>query len=133
MAHTSEVEASQLVEYLTEIECVAEDILTSRREIIDLDRQRNRTREAIRALQKLKDGEKTWMCAGRMFLKMENKNAIKMLNKDFDELDKEIGLARTSLRPKVNKLRDLEKKDELKGFDLCPLTPEERKSVENLI
>lgn len=52
---------------------------------------------------------------------------------DFDELDKEIGLARTSLRPKVNKLRDLEKKDELKGFDLCPLTPEERKSVENLI
>lgn len=48
MAHTSEVEASQLVEYLTEIECVAEDILTSRREIIDLDRQRNKTREAIR-------------------------------------------------------------------------------------
>lgn len=35
----------------------------------------------FRELQKLKEDEKTWMCAGRMFLKMEKKNAIKMLNK----------------------------------------------------
>ncbi|CAG5114638.1 unnamed protein product [Candidula unifasciata] len=133
MSQTSATEASQLVEYLTEIECVAEDILTSRREIIDLDRQRNKTREAIRALQQVKEDEKTWMCAGRMFLKMDKEKAVTILNKDYDELDKEIGLARANLRPKVNKLRDLEKKDELKGFDLCPLTPEERKSVENLL
>uniref|UniRef100_A0A0B6Y0Y3 p53 and DNA damage-regulated protein 1 n=1 Tax=Arion vulgaris TaxID=1028688 RepID=A0A0B6Y0Y3_9EUPU len=133
MTTESSDETSRLLEYLTDIECVAEDILSSHREIIALDRQRNKTREAIRALQTVKDGQKTWMCAGKMFLKIEKKKAINILNKDFEELDKEIGTSRKNLRPKVNKLRDLEKKDELKGFDLCPLTPEERKSVEGLL
>uniref|UniRef100_A0A0B6XZI1 Uncharacterized protein n=1 Tax=Arion vulgaris TaxID=1028688 RepID=A0A0B6XZI1_9EUPU len=81
MTTESSDETSRLLEYLTDIECVAEDILSSHREIIALDRQRNKTREAIRALQTVKDGQKTWMCAGKMFLKIEKKKAINILNK----------------------------------------------------
>ncbi|XP_005109237.1 p53 and DNA damage-regulated protein 1 [Aplysia californica] len=129
----SSIEASDLLKYLTEIEMVAEDVLSSRREIIDLDRQRNKTREAVRALQKDKHRDKTWLCAGNMFLKVEKSKAISTLTKDYDELDAEINKVRSGLRPKVNKLRDLEKKEDLKGFDLDPLTPDEKRSVESLL
>ena len=42
------VEADKVLSHLAEIEVVAEEILSTRREIIDMDRQRNKTREAIR-------------------------------------------------------------------------------------
>ncbi|KAH9504043.1 p53 and DNA damage-regulated protein 1 [Bulinus truncatus] len=123
----------QLLDYVIEIEGVAEDILADRREIIDLDKQRNKTREAVRALQKDKSETKAWLCAGNMFIKVEKNKALKMLNKDFDVLDNEISKVRAALKPKVNKLRDLEKKDDLKGFNLSPLTSSELKSVESLL
>uniref|UniRef100_A0A2C9KBH8 Uncharacterized protein n=2 Tax=Biomphalaria glabrata TaxID=6526 RepID=A0A2C9KBH8_BIOGL len=124
---------SQLLDYVIELEGVAEEILADRREIIDLDRQRNKTREAVRALQKNKSNTKTWLCAGNMFIKVETKKAINMLNKDFDVIENEISKLRSTLKPKVNKLRDLEKKDDLKGFNLSPLTPSELNSVESLL
>ncbi|GFR78962.1 p53 and DNA damage-regulated protein 1-like [Elysia marginata] len=127
------VEAGRILSHLAEIEVVAEEILSTRREIIDLDKQRNKTREAMRALQKEKKDNKVWLCTGNMFLKVENSKAVKMLSKDFEVLDAEVSKSRATLKPQVNKLRDLERKDELKGFNLVALTPEERKSVENLI
>ena len=42
------IEAKDLLLHLTEIEVLAEEILSNRREIIDLDRQKNKTREAVR-------------------------------------------------------------------------------------
>ncbi|KAK0049187.1 p53 and DNA damage-regulated protein 1-like isoform X2, partial [Biomphalaria pfeifferi] len=51
----------------------------------------------------------------------------------FDVIENEISKLRSTLKPKVNKLRDLEKKDDLKGFNLSPLTPSELKSVESLL
>jgi len=126
-------DSSQLLKHLTDIEIVAEDVLAKRREIIDLDRQKNKTREAIRALQKDKQGDKIWLCAGKMFLKVEKNKAIKSLDEDHIELEKEINSARAELKPKVSKLRDLEKKEDLKGFHLNPLTKEEKKSVESLL
>ncbi|KAK3782369.1 hypothetical protein RRG08_027917 [Elysia crispata] len=127
------VEADKVLSHLAEIEVVAEEILSTRREIIDMDRQRNKTREAIRALQKQKKEDKVWLCNGNMFLKVENAKAVKMLSKDFEVLDTEVSSSRARLKPQVKKLRDLEMKDELKGFGLVALTPEERKSVENLL
>ncbi|RUS90091.1 hypothetical protein EGW08_002133 [Elysia chlorotica] len=127
------VEAGRVLSHLAEIEVVAEEILSTRREIIDMDRQRNKTREAIRALQNQKKEDKVWLCNGNMFLKVENAKAVKMLSKDFEALDTEVSSSRARLKPQVKKLRDLEMKDELKGFGLVALTPEERKSVENLL
>lgn len=40
------------------------------------------------------------------------------------ELDKEISELRDKLKEQVKKLRDLEGKPELKGFDLKPITKE---------
>lgn len=52
---------------------------------------------------------------------------------DFDELDKEIVEVRQHLKPKVNKLRDLEDKDAAKGFQLNPLSREEMKAIDSLL
>ena len=129
----SPVLAPELLTHLTEIEIVAEDILSSRREIIDLDRQKNKTREAVRALQKDSESKKVWLCAGKMFLKVDKGKAIKTLSKDYDELDTEINKVRSDLKPKVSKLRDLENKEDLKGFNLAPLSQEEKRSVDSLL
>ena len=41
-----------MLELLTDLERCAEEILSSKQEIVDLDRKRNSNREAIRALEK---------------------------------------------------------------------------------
>ena len=38
----------QVMQYLLEVEMIAEDVLTIKQQIIDLDKQRQKTREAIR-------------------------------------------------------------------------------------
>ena len=41
---------SRVIEQLTDLEAVAEDILTDKQQLIDLDRRRQKTREAVRYL-----------------------------------------------------------------------------------
>ncbi|KAK2185286.1 hypothetical protein NP493_241g06159 [Ridgeia piscesae] len=97
---------------------MAEEVLADRQQIVDLDRKRNQTREAIRAVQKDTSCDKEWVCFGNMFLKLSRAQTRTLLKKDYDRLDEEITDIRNKLKPKVNKLRDLEEKEELKGFDL---------------
>jgi len=49
---------------------------------------------------------------------------------DFNQLESEISTLRKNLKPKVNRLRDLEMKDEIKGFTLTPLSREELKHID---
>ena len=56
-----------------------------------------------------------------------------ILFSDFNQLDKEISTIRTNLKPKVNKLRDLEHREDIKGFDLNPLSQEELKTIDSFI
>ena len=57
----------RLMIYLREVEELAEDILSDRQEIVDLDRKRNANREALSALDKQAktgwkgDATKTWL------------------------------------------------------------------------
>ena len=51
---------------------------------------------------------------------------------DFDQLDEEIDKIRKGLKPKVNRLRDLEHEDDMKGFNLNPLSKDEMKMIESL-
>ena len=61
-----------------------------------------------------------------------NRQQVKCQNisvADFDQLDHEINSLQKNLKPKVNHLRDLEHKDELKGFNLQPLSREELSNI----
>ena len=39
---------NRVIEHLTDLEAVAEDILTDKQQLIDLDHRRQKTREAVR-------------------------------------------------------------------------------------
>ncbi|VDI84307.1 Hypothetical predicted protein [Mytilus galloprovincialis] len=56
-----------------------------------------------------------------------------MQENHFEELDNQINDLRRELKPKVSKLRDMEKKEDIKGFNLNPLSKEEMRAVEELI
>ena len=56
-----------------------------------------------------------------------------LLLSDFNQLDEEISTIRTNLKPKVNKLRDLEHREDIKGFDLNPLSKEELNTIDSFI
>ncbi|XP_077983395.1 p53 and DNA damage-regulated protein 1-like [Glandiceps talaboti] len=115
--------------YLEEVEGLAEEILTDKQQIVDLDRKRNKNREGIRALSKMQPtpgkADKAWLCFGNMFIKLPRTDAKVLIEKDQTELDKEINDLRKNLKPKVNKLRDMEGHPDLKGFDLQALSKEE--------
>ncbi|XP_057296403.1 p53 and DNA damage-regulated protein 1-like [Hydractinia symbiolongicarpus] len=102
---------------ITEIEELAEDILTDRAQIIDCDKKRNSNREALQELKKTKDN-KHWFCIGNLFLKVPISNTVKMLQKDQETLDNEVKKIHNGLKPKVKKLHELEGLPDVKGFDL---------------
>ena len=124
---------------LTEIERSAEDILSKKQEIVDLDRKRNANREAIRALEKEAkahykgDESKCWLAMGNSFFRLPNKNAVSMLKKDQQQLDLSVNKLRSDLKDEVNDLRDKEGKEELKGFGLKALSDKEFSAVNGVI
>ena len=75
----------QLLIYLKEIELAAEDVLSDKQEIVDLDRRRNSNREALRAMDRAcadhwrGDESKTWLAMGNSFLRLPSKTAKELL------------------------------------------------------
>lgn len=107
--------------------------------MVDLDRRRNSNREALRALESQAkehykgDASKTWLAMGNSFFRVPNKNASTMLRGDQTSLDLSVNKLRTELKDKVNRLRELEGKEELKGFGLKALSREEFQGMDTVI
>ena len=129
---TSRDDPNFVLDYLKQVEELAEDVLTDKQQIVDLDKMRNTNREAIRALRtalKSDPGHKTWMNIGGQFIKYKASDGIKMLESDQDELDNQINSLRNGLLAKVNKLNDAQGKADLKGFNLAPLSRQEMSAM----
>ncbi|XP_065129085.1 p53 and DNA damage-regulated protein 1 isoform X2 [Paramisgurnus dabryanus] len=94
--------AQRVLEYLTEVEVAAEDILADRQQIVDLDLRRNRNREALNALRNHSTNENVKVCFGNMFIKFSQENSTSMILKDQEQLDKEINDLRKCLKAKVS-------------------------------
>jgi hypothetical protein len=58
---------------------------------------------------------------------------IKFKQKDQNTLDENIKKLNTDLKVKVNKLYEAENKPELKGFNLVPISKEEKNSLFELV
>ncbi|XP_021495404.1 p53 and DNA damage-regulated protein 1 isoform X4 [Meriones unguiculatus] len=102
-------EAERVLQYLVEVEELAEAVLTDKQQIVDLDTKRNRNREGLRALQK------------------------DLSSSDQEHLDKEIEMLRRELKVKVNRLFEAQGKPELKGFNLNPLNQDELKALKVIL
>ena len=102
---------------VTEIEELAEEILTDRAHIISCDKKRNANREALRAI-KVNPCEKRWVCFGNLFIKLSNDHSVSLIKNDQEFLEKELSKVHDALKPKVKKLHNLEGLPDVKGFDL---------------
>ncbi|CAH3042187.1 unnamed protein product [Pocillopora meandrina] len=125
--------ASQTLQKFAELEELAQEIMEDKQQIIELDKQRNTNREALRMLKKDdKRGltSKPWVCFGNMFIKLPSSNVQAMLQQDQKNLEEEISRLRKDLKPKVSKLHELEGLPEVKGFDLTALTKDDLQSLE---
>ncbi|XP_029006549.1 p53 and DNA damage-regulated protein 1 isoform X2 [Betta splendens] len=101
--------SQRVLMYLTEIEEAAEDVLTAKQQIVDLDSKRNRNREALNALK------------------------TEMADTDQEQLDREINDLRKGLKAKVNRLNEMQGKPELRGYNLSPLSADEVKAINSLL
>ncbi|XP_035244088.1 p53 and DNA damage-regulated protein 1 [Anguilla anguilla] len=130
-----EEESQSILKYLTEVEVAAEDVLSDKQQIVDLDVKRHRNREALSALRDVsqQSEEKVKVCFGNMFIKLPKATTKHMIEKDQEQLDKEISDLRNRLKAKVNHLNDLQGKPELTGYNLSPLTSNEIKAIHNLL
>ncbi|CAG5984499.1 p53 and DNA damage-regulated protein 1 [Menidia menidia] len=129
-----EADSQRVLEYLTEVEEAAEDVLTTKQQIVELDSKRNKNREALNALKHdMPDTEKVKVCFGNMFIKFPKSKTSEMIQKDQEQLDKEINDLRKELKAKVNRLNEIEGKPELRGYNLSPLSTDEVKAIHNLL
>ncbi|KAM7402746.1 hypothetical protein PAMP_017960 [Pampus punctatissimus] len=129
-----DAESQRILEYLAEVEEAAEDVLTTKQQIVDLDTKRNRNREALNALKnELSDSEKVKVCFGNMFIKFPKSKTTEMIQKDQEQLDNEINDLRKGLKAKVNRLNEMQGKPELRGYNLSPLSTDEVKAINSLL
>ncbi|XP_062897677.1 p53 and DNA damage-regulated protein 1 isoform X2 [Mobula hypostoma] len=133
MAREPESESEMVMDYLTEVELLAENVIADKQQIISLDGKRNRNREALRALQNSSESGNVMVCFGNMFIKFSKSRTKDMIQKDQEQLDEEIRKLNKQLKVKVNRLNEAQGKSELKGFDLTPLTHEEMQAVTKVL
>ncbi|KAJ8360880.1 hypothetical protein SKAU_G00174050 [Synaphobranchus kaupii] len=112
-----EEESQRILKYLTEVEVAAEDVLSDKQQIVDLDVKRHRNREALNVLRDddQQSEDKVKVCFGNMFIKLPKATTKHMIQKDQEQLDKEISDLRKHLKAKVNHLNRLQGKPELTG------------------
>lgn len=70
----------EIVDLLKNTERVADKVIQNKSEIIELDKRRQSTREAIRDLGKTTD-TKTWITIGPILVKMGKAKALELLKK----------------------------------------------------
>lgn len=77
----SKTDEQKIVEIIRSTEGVADKILMNKQELVELDKRRQQTREAIRELEKhvTKDEKKVWITVGSMLVKMEREKALTLL------------------------------------------------------
>ncbi|XP_053659017.1 p53 and DNA damage-regulated protein 1 [Anopheles marshallii] len=114
----------KLMEILLETERVADRILAYKQELVELDKRRQDTREALRLIEKHipETQQRVWITIGPMLIKQDRPTAVEMLRKDQQTTEAEIERIRMEQKLMVAKQRDLEHDQPLRGFDLKPLS-----------
>lgn len=119
----------ELTQLLSNIELLADDIIDTKQQIVNLDARRLKTKEAsVKLRQAAASGhnpQKHWVCIGDMFIKLNTNDTRNIILDDQYNLDEGVEKLREDLKEKVIKLRELEGKPKVKGFNLKPLKKEE--------
>ncbi|KAI4470709.1 hypothetical protein MML48_1g18981 [Holotrichia oblita] len=126
MDQTPEIKKSTI--YLTEVETLAQQILTDKESKLRLSNAQNKFREAYRALQQNFD-KKSWMKLGSVYIEISTEECKNIMKNELDKVTLDIDNLHETIRDKVHKLRDLEHQPGIEGFRLKPMTAAEVKAI----
>ena len=110
-------DAATVIERLERAERLGEEVMAERRQMIELDRQRNANREALAALRRMdreaqnagaEVPQKHWMCMGDTFLRRPHATTRQLLEEEQKRIDREIETLRMSVKRKISTLCDLD-------------------------
>ena len=108
-------DAAATVERMQRAERLGEEVLTDRQQMVELDRQRNKNREALAALRRLDRqggeaaaGQKHWVWQGGNFLRHSQADTRSLLEADQARLDTEIERLRGEVKRKTSTLCELD-------------------------
>ena len=108
-------DAAATLERLQRTELLGEGVLTDRQQMVELDRQRNKNREALAALRRIdRQGaeaaaaQKHWLYQGAAFTRHTQVEARAMLEADQARLDAEIERLRGEVKRKTSLLCELD-------------------------
>nr|AAW27486.1 SJCHGC05764 protein [Schistosoma japonicum] len=118
MDYTSQ---NKVIKHLEEIEEAGEMVLAKQQQCIVYDRNRQKSREAMRKLIQLNSENKQWTCLSDQFFLFPSDQLKKAIEEDIKVYDSEIQKLKDQLKEDINWLHELEGKESLKGFDLLPL------------
>ena len=117
---------------LKQSENLGEEVLADQQQIVELDKRRQATREAIRAVRKDKESRKMWVMMGDEFVEVEKEMLKEWLENDQKVLDKEIGSVRDGLKDKVQALKRLEGEEIPSGFFLNAIKKNELSNISSV-
>uniref|UniRef100_A0AAG5CSG8 p53 and DNA damage-regulated protein 1 n=1 Tax=Anopheles atroparvus TaxID=41427 RepID=A0AAG5CSG8_ANOAO len=115
----------KVTEIILETERVADRILANKQKLVELDKRRQETREALRVIEKHFPLRRIWISIGSMLVKQDRQGAVDLLRKDQQTTEADIERIRGEQKLLVTKQRDLEHERPLRGFNLKPLSTAE--------
>lgn len=125
---------TKVKKFLAEIEATAETILADKEQVVELDKRRQKNREALRCLRNpSEDSRRPWVCIGNMFMKIPKSRTTDLLVQEQEKLEAEIGALRAKLKKNVKLLREMEGRSEVQGFDLKPLGRDEMRAIDRVL
>jgi len=116
-------QTDKIMKDFLDLEKAAEDLLTDKQTLIDLDRRRNNNRVCIRQLGKISE-KKVHLVMGNTFFRLETKEAQAVVEKDQVETEAKVEKLRNGMKEKMEKVYNVEGRPMLRGFDLKPLNEE---------
>lgn len=124
-------EARMVVSLVQQSELLGDTVLRERGEMIEMDRTRQRNREALNELRRRKAaGERSaYVCIGEQFIKFDMDKAMAMLQQDQVEVNERIETLRRQVKIHVQQLYEMENRGNMvEIFNLNPISSEEMKS-----
>ncbi|VDN02310.1 unnamed protein product [Thelazia callipaeda] len=123
-------ETKELINKMTEWESLGQGIIMGQKIIVELDKRRQKCREALRKLRqeskdRTKRRSKSWLCFGdTTFVKVASDKATQMIEDDIKIIETTLEGTREEIRRRVDELKKMENSKSLDqlGFNLLPIT-----------
>ncbi|KAJ6225671.1 hypothetical protein RDWZM_004216 [Blomia tropicalis] len=127
-------EVYNVIDLLRKSEVLGEKVLRDRDEVVQMDRIRNKNREALNALKNKAEDDSVYLCTGNMFFKHRIKTARKLIQDDQTNVNDHIETLRRQIKNNVQKLQEIEDKgEEFSKFNLNPLSQSEMNSFNTVL